>query len=179
MQIGARARVMYGATLDAEGSHIEVGEATVICENAVLRASAVSAAAQPVVTGDHVFVGPHATLLGCLIDRCAYLATATTVLQTARVGAGAVVAVGGLVHAGTVVPDEIFVPPHMLAVGDPLRLLAPGDQDVPAAVREVGFASVAFGVDAEWTDRIRRYERSTEVRVEEFGAHVHDELLNG
>jgi carbonic anhydrase/acetyltransferase-like protein (isoleucine patch superfamily) len=175
--IGPRARVMYGAVLDAEGSRIELGEAAVICENAVLRASAAAGADQPVVLGDHVFVGPHATLLGCTVGRCAYLATAATVLQTARLGAGAVVAVGGFVHAGTVVPDEFFVAPHTLAVGDPVRVLAPGSPEVPAAIRDVGFAGVAFGVDAEWTDRVKRYERTTEVRVDEFGAHAADDLL--
>jgi carbonic anhydrase/acetyltransferase-like protein (isoleucine patch superfamily) len=173
--VGPRARVMYGAVLDAEGSRIELGEAAVICENAVLRASAAAGSDQPVVLGDHVFVGPHATLLGCLVDRCAYLATAATVLQTARLGAGAVVAVGGFVHARAAVPAEFFVPPHTLAVGDPVRLLAPGSPEVPAAIRDVGFASVAFGVDVEWTDRVTRYERSAEVRVEEFGAHLDDE----
>jgi uncharacterized protein (TIGR02246 family) len=172
--VGPRARIMYGAVLDAEGSRIEIGEASVICENAVLRASAASRTDQPVVLGDHVFVGPHATVLGCTVGRCAYLATAATVLQTARVGAGAVVAVGGFVHACTVVPDEFFVPPHTLAVGDPVRVLASGDTEVPDAIRDVGFASVAFGVDAEWTDRIKRYERSAEVRVGEFGAHAAD-----
>jgi carbonic anhydrase/acetyltransferase-like protein (isoleucine patch superfamily) len=176
--IGPRARVMYGAVLDAEGSRIEIGEAAVICENAVLRASAVTGTDQPVVLGDHVFVGPHATLLGCEVGRCAYLATAATVLQTARLGAGAVVAVGGFVHVRTVVPDEFFVPPHTLAIGDPVRVLAPGSAEAPAAIREVGFAGVAFGVDAEWTDRVKRYERSTEVRVEEFGAHADDTLLD-
>jgi carbonic anhydrase/acetyltransferase-like protein (isoleucine patch superfamily) len=176
VRIGPRARVMYGAVLDAEGSRIEIGEATVVCENAVLRASAITGTDQPVVLGDHVFVGPHATLLGCTVERCGYLATSATVLQTARLGAGAVVAVGGLVHAGTVVPNEFFVPPHTLAVGDPPRLLAPGSAEAPDAIRQVGFARVAFGVDAEWTDRIRRYERSAEVRVEEFAAHADDEL---
>jgi carbonic anhydrase/acetyltransferase-like protein (isoleucine patch superfamily) len=178
VRIGPRVRVMYGAVLDAEGSRIDIDEATVICENAVLRASSAAGTDQPVVLGDHVFVGPHATLLGCLIDRCAYLATAATVLQTARLGAGAVVAVGGLVHAGTVVPDEFFVAPHTLAVGDPVRLLAPGSAEVPAAIRQVGFASVAFGVDADWTDRVHRYERSAEVRVKEFGTHATDDLLD-
>jgi carbonic anhydrase/acetyltransferase-like protein (isoleucine patch superfamily) len=177
VRIGPRVRVMYGAVLDAEGSRIEVGEAAVICENAVLRASSAAGTDQPVVLGDHVFVGPHATLLGCVIGRCAYLATGVTVLQTARVGAGAVIAIGGIAHARTVLPDEFFVGPHMLAVGDPVRVLAPGDPEVPAAIREVGFASVAFGVDAEWTDRISRYERTTEVRVEEFGAHAADEIV--
>jgi carbonic anhydrase/acetyltransferase-like protein (isoleucine patch superfamily) len=173
--IGPRARVMYGAVLDAEGSRIEVGEASVICENAVIRGSAATGADQPVMLGDHVFVGPHATLLGCTVGRCAYLATAATVLQTARLGAGAVVAVGALVHARTVVPDEFFVPPHTTAIGDPPRVLAPGDPGVADAIRAIGFAGVAFGVDAEWTDRISRYERSCEVRVAEFGAHVDDD----
>jgi carbonic anhydrase/acetyltransferase-like protein (isoleucine patch superfamily) len=176
VRVGARARVMYGAVLDAEGSRIEVGEAAVICENAVLRASAAAGADQPVVLGDHVFVGPHATLLGCTVGRCAYLATAAAVLQTARLGAGAVVAVGGFVHARTVVPDEFFVPPHTLAIGDPLRVLAPGDPEAPDAIRGIGFAAVAFGVDASWTDRITRYERIAEVRVAEFGAHTDDTL---
>jgi carbonic anhydrase/acetyltransferase-like protein (isoleucine patch superfamily) len=177
VEIGPRARVMYGAVLDAEASRIEVGEATVICENAVLRASAAAGADQPVVLGDHVFVGPHATLLGCLVGRCSYLATAATVVQTARLGSGAVVAVGAFVHAGAVVPEEFFVPPHTLAVGDPVRLLAPGSADVPAAIREVGFARIAFGVDMDWTDRTARYLRTAEVRVEEFGAHADDELI--
>jgi carbonic anhydrase/acetyltransferase-like protein (isoleucine patch superfamily) len=174
--VGPRTRVMYGAVLDAEGSRIELGEAAVICENAVLRASSSGDADQPVVLGDHVFVGPHATLLGCRVGRCAYLATAATVLQTARLGAGAVIAVGAFVHARAVVPDEFFVSPHTLAIGDPVRVLAPGSPEVPEAIREVGFAQVAFGVDTEWTDRVNRYERSVEVRVAEFGAH-RDDLL--
>ena len=176
--VGPRARVMYGAVLDAEGSRIEIGEAAVICENAVLRASAAAGLEQPVLLGDHVFVGPHATLLGCVVDRCAYLATAATVLQTARLGAGAVVAVGALVHAGAVVPDEYFVAPHTVAVGDPLRVLAAGSDEVPDAIRGVNYAGVAFGIDTEWTDRVSRYERSAEVRVEEFGAHADDEVVD-
>jgi len=175
--VGPRARVMFGAVLDAEGSRVEIGEATVIGENTVLRASAVTGTDQPVLLADHVFVGPHATLLGCVVGRCAYLATAATVLQTARVGAGAVVAVGGFVHAGTVLQDEYFVPPHTMAVGDPPRVLAAGSADAPEAIRGVNFAAVAFGVEAEWTDRISRYERTAEVRVAEFGAHAGDEVV--
>ncbi|PRX45868.1 carbonic anhydrase/acetyltransferase-like protein (isoleucine patch superfamily) [Prauserella shujinwangii] len=177
VRVGPRARVMYGAVLDAEGSRVEVGEAAVICENAVLRGSAV-AVDQPVLVDDHVFVGPHATLLGCAVGRCVYVATAATVLQGARLGAGSVVAVGALVHARTVVPDEYFVPPNTVALDAPVRLLAPGDPGLAEAVRRVGFAQVAFGVDAEWTDRISRYEHIAEVRVAEFGAHADDEVVD-
>lgn len=37
VRIGPRARIMYGAGLDAEGSRIRVGEACVVAENAVVR----------------------------------------------------------------------------------------------------------------------------------------------
>lgn len=178
VRIGPRARIMYGAVLDAEGAHIEVGEACVIAENAVLRATAVADPAQPVVLADHVFVSPQATLLGCLVERCAYLATGITVLQGARIGSGAVVAVGALVHARTAVPAEFFVPPMTVAVGDPIQVLGPDQpQELAAAIRDVNFAAAAFGVQAEWTDRIARYEQVTEVRVAEFAAHATDEVL--
>jgi carbonic anhydrase/acetyltransferase-like protein (isoleucine patch superfamily) len=178
VRVGPRARIMYGATLDAEGAHIEVGEACVIAENAVLRATAVADPPHPVILGDHVFVSPHATLLGCRVGRCAYLATGITILQGARLEPGAVVAVGALVHARTVLPTEYFVPPLSVAVGDPVRVIGSDrPEELTAAVRDVNFAAAAFGVQAEWADRIARYERITEVRVAEFGAHADDEVL--
>jgi carbonic anhydrase/acetyltransferase-like protein (isoleucine patch superfamily) len=175
VRIGPRARIMYGAVLDAEGAQIEVGQACVIGEHAVLRATGVGDPVRPVIVGDHVFVSPHATLLGAAIERCAYVATGATVLHGAHLSAGAVVAVGALVHANTIVPPEFFVPPLTIAVGDPVRVLTPDDaDDVRAAIKDVNFAATAFGVDAAWEDRIRRYERITEVRVAEFAAHVGD-----
>jgi carbonic anhydrase/acetyltransferase-like protein (isoleucine patch superfamily) len=180
VRVGPRARVMYGAVLDAEASRVEVGECAIVCEHAVLRATAAGGTERPVVLGDHAFVGPHATLLGCHVGRCAYLATGVTVLHAARVGAGGSVAVGALVHAGAVVPDELFVPPNMLAVGDPVRLLPPDDpQALGEAVRSTGFARLAFGVEAVWEDRIARYERTAEVRSREFAAHADDVVLPG
>lgn len=178
VRVGPRARVMYGAVLDAEGSYVEVGEACVISEQAVLRATAVGAAPRPVILGDHVFVGPHTTLLGCHVDRCCYLAAGATVLHGARLGAGAVVAVGALAHAGAVLASEMFLPPMTIAVGDPARILTTDRPDeVADAIKTVNFAAAAFGVEQEWTDRISRYERMAEVRVEEYAAHADDEIL--
>ncbi|MBE1580302.1 gamma carbonic anhydrase family protein [Amycolatopsis roodepoortensis] len=176
VEVAAHARVLSGAVLDAEGSRVTVGEYSIIGEHAVLRASAV-AGPQPVDVGDHVLVGPHATLLGCTVGRCSYLATAVTVLQTARLGEGTTVAVGALVHARTETPAEYFVPPFTVALGDPVRLLAAGDPALPDAIREVGFAETAFGATATWTDRIRRAEHATETRSAELGAHRDDVVL--
>jgi carbonic anhydrase/acetyltransferase-like protein (isoleucine patch superfamily) len=178
VRVGPRARVMYGAVLDAEASRVEVGECAIICEQAVLRATAAGGTPRPVVLADHVFVGPHATLLGCRVERCAYLATGATVLHAARIGAGGSVAVGALVHAGAVIPDEFFLPPNMIAVGDPVQVIAPDDPGALAkAVRSTGFARLAFGIEAAWDDRIARYEQTAETRSSEFAAHAGDVVL--
>jgi carbonic anhydrase/acetyltransferase-like protein (isoleucine patch superfamily) len=178
VRIGARARVLFGAVLDAEGSSIIVGEATIVAENAVLRATAVAGTPHPVVIGDHVFIGPQTTLLGCDIGRCVYFGTGATVLQGARLGAGAVVAVGALVHANTVLPEEFFVAPMTVAVGNPVRVVSPDRvEEMTEAVRQVNFAAAAFGVETDWEDRITRYEQIAEVRSREFAAHTDDEII--
>jgi carbonic anhydrase/acetyltransferase-like protein (isoleucine patch superfamily) len=178
VSVGPRSRVMYGAVLDSEASRVEVGECAIICENAVLRATSVGGADLAVVVGDHAFVGPHATLLGCTVEPACYVATGATVLQGATVGSGGVVAVGALVHANSVVPGEFFVPPNTIAVGDPVRIYAPGDGELPEAIRSANFARTAFGVQTAWEDRISRYRETAEVRSEEFGAHLEDDVLD-
>lgn len=173
--VGPRSRVMSGAVLDAEGSRIDVGECTIVCEQAVLRATAVGDEEQPVSVGDHAFISPHTTLLGCELGRSTYIATGATVLQGSRIEAGAVVAVTALVHGGTVLPSEFFLAPGMIAIGDPVTVYAPGDPAVPQAIKAVGFASRAFGVSTAWEDRVARYRQIAEVRSEEFRAHRDDE----
>lgn len=176
VHVGANARVMYGAVLDAEGSRVEIGAHTIVSEHAVLRATAVTDA--PVVLADHVFVGPHATVLGARVERCVYLAANATVLQAATVRTGACVAVGALVHARTVLPDEFFLPPHTTAVGDPVQVFGPDrPDDLAAAIAGVGFADAAFGVRTAWTDRVTRYREVAEIRSAEYAAHADDEAI--
>ena len=178
ISVGPRARVMYGAVLDSEASKVEVGATTIVCENAVLRATSAGGADLPVVVGDHTFVGPHATLLGCVVEPACYVATGATVLQGATLGSGAVVAVGALVHANTKVPSEFFVPPNTIAVGNPLQVYAPDDGALPEAIRSANFAQTAFGVRTPWEDRIQRYRETAEVRAQEFGSHLDDNVLD-
>ena len=178
VRIGPRVRILYGAVLDAEGASIEVGEASIISEHAVLRATAVGAEPLPVVIGDHAFISPHATLLGCAVERCCYVATGATVLQGVRMGRGAVLAVGALAHAGAVLPEEMFVPPMTVAIGDPAQVFTPDRPDELAeAIKGVNFAATAFGVQHEWSDRVARYERIAEVRAQEYAAHLDDEVV--
>jgi hypothetical protein len=59
---------------------------------------------------------------------------------------GGSVAVGALVHGGAVLPDEFFLPPSMVAVGDPVQVHPPVDPAAMGeAVRSTEFAKLAFG----------------------------------
>src|SRR5256884_9485348 len=154
VRIGPRARVLYGAVLDAEGASIDVAADCGISEHAVLRPMAVGETPHPVLLGDHVFVGPHATLLGCAVARCCYLASGATVLQGARLGAGAVVAVGAPAHAGALLPPEMFVPPMTVAIGDPAEIFTPDQPaDLANAIKGGNFPPAAVGGSHDREDR--------------------------
>lgn len=175
VQIGPRSRVMFGAVINSEGSAVEVGECSIVCENAVIRASKIEDSNHPVKIGEHAFISPHATLLGCSIESHAYIATGATVLQGAEVGKAAVVAVGALVHANTKIPPGFFLAPNAIAIGDPLRVYGPGDQDdVVEAIKSIAFTKIAFGVDPEPKDRVATMTRATEIRSKEFESHLND-----
>jgi carbonic anhydrase/acetyltransferase-like protein (isoleucine patch superfamily) len=180
VSVGARARILYGAVLDSEDSRVEIGECSIVSENAVLRATAAAETEAPVILGDHVFVGPHSTLLGCTVEGGAFIATGATVLQRAVVRPGAVVAVGALVHACTVIPPEFFVPPNTVAVGDPVTLYSPDEREkLMEAIKALGFARIAFGVGVTGRDRVSIYRDATETRSEEYSAHLNDVILDG
>jgi hypothetical protein len=98
----------------------------------------------------------------------------------AAVGNGAVVAVGALAHGGTQLPDEFFLAPGTIAIGDPPRIYAPSqDEELAQAIKEVGFAARAFGVTTAWQDRAKRYRETAEVRSREFATQADDEIING
>ncbi len=177
--VGPHTRVMYGAVIDSEASHISIGTCCIICENAVIRATKIEDINHPVQIGDHVFISPQATLLGCSVASHAYIATGATVLQGAEVGQGAVVAVGSLVHARTKIPEGFFLAPNTVAIGDPLRIYGPGDQDALVdAIKSIAFTKIAFGVTPLPEDRIATMTRATKIRSREFEKHSDDIILD-
>jgi len=179
VSIGKNSRVMYGSILDSEGSKVEIGDYSIICENAVLRATASGDRTYPVIIGDHVFISPQSTLIGCEIESNSYIATGATILHGALIQSGAAVAVGAFIHANTVVPANSFIPPNNIAIGDPIKIYRPKDQEALAkAIKSIEFAKVAFNVDAKWENRFERYRQATMVRSKEFGNHFDDEIID-
>ncbi len=178
VNIGPESRVMYGAIIDSEGSEIEIGECSIICENAVIRATASGDVDHPVSIGDHVFVSPQATMIGCTLESYSYIATGATILQGATIHRGAIVAVGAFVHARAAIPSDFFVPPNTIAIGDPVKIFSPDEKETLVdAIRSIGFTKIAFDVEPQVHDRLSVMKKATEVRSKEFESHFNDEIL--
>ena len=62
--IGAGCAVLNGAVIASEGAPVEIGEESVVMEQAVLRASGGESLSFPLKIGKHCIIGPHAYLAG-------------------------------------------------------------------------------------------------------------------
>ncbi len=144
VSIGENSRVLFGAVLTAEGGPVEVGQETVIMENAVIRGSK----RHPVRIGNHVLVGPRAYLTGCTVEDDVFLATGATIFNAAHIGAGAEVRINGVVHLRTRLLPGSLVPINWIAVGDPAEILPPGQHDRIWSIQQpLHFPRTVFGLE--------------------------------
>jgi len=153
--VGEDARILFGAVLTAEDGRIEVGERCVVMENALLRARA----AHPVLLGSDVLVGPHAHVNGAVVGEGSFLATGCALFPGVRLGRGVEVRIHGVVHVNTVLEDGAMVPIGWVAVGDPARVMPPGEHDAIWAVQEgLDFPGTVYGLprDAPARERMER-----------------------
>lgn len=157
--VGPHSRVLFGAVVTAEGGPVEIGANCVIMENAVVR----GVPRHPVVLGDNVLVGPHASLTGCVVEGDTRIATGAVVFNGARIGSGAELEFHAVVHVNTVVPAGTAVPMGWFAGGDPAELVAPGDSErIRELMGPLDYAGTVFGVgegDNPMPDIARRYAR--------------------
>ena len=113
VRIERDASVWFGCVLRGDVNRIEIGEATNIQDGSILHVDD----HRPCVIADHVHVGHHVNLHGCVVERGAMIGIGAIVLSGAHIGAGAIVGAGSVVLEGT------KIPPRMLAVGAPARVV--------------------------------------------------------
>ena len=141
--VGAHARILFGAVLTGEGGSAEVGEHSIVMENAILRASK----RHPLRVADHVLVGPQAYMTGCTVEEDVFLATGVRVFNGAVVKARAEVRINAVVHLKTVVPEGATVPIGWVAVGNPARILPAAEHDAIWEAQEpLNFSEFVFGL---------------------------------
>ena len=105
--------IWFGCVLRGDVNRIEIGEATNIQDGSIVHVDD----GCPCLIADHVHVGHHVNLHGCVVGRGAMIGIGAIVLSGARVGAGAIIGAGSVVLEGT------RIPPRTLAVGVPARVV--------------------------------------------------------
>ena len=105
--------IWFGCVLRGDVNRIEIGEATNIQDGSILHVDD----DHPCLISDHVHVGHHVNLHGCVVGRGAMIGIGAIVLSGARIGAEAIVGAGSVVLEGT------RIPPRTLAVGAPARVV--------------------------------------------------------
>ncbi len=144
VRIGPNSRIMFGATVIAEGGTITVGTNCVVLENAVLR----STIKHNLIIGSRVLIGPNAHVVGCEVEDNVFIATGAAIFHGARLGAGSEVRIHGVVHLKTYLPDNATVPIGWVAVGNPVQIMPPEQHDRIWAVQApLNFPQFVYGVD--------------------------------
>lgn len=113
VRLGRGSSVWYGSILRGDINEIIVGEYTNVQDLSVGHVDD----DKPLAIGDYVTIGHGAVVHGCTIGDCCLIGMRALVLSGATVGAGSVVGAGSLVREGA------DIPPGVLAVGSPARVI--------------------------------------------------------
>jgi carbonic anhydrase/acetyltransferase-like protein (isoleucine patch superfamily) len=173
VRIGAGSRIMFGASVIAEGKEIVIGRDCIIMEGAVVR----STDRHPTRIGSYSLIGPNAHVVGCRIDPCVFIATGAAVFHGAKLGFGSEVRVGGVVHLRTVLPKGSVVPIGWVAVGNPAKILPPEQHDrIWAVQKPLNFPRYVYGVERAAKGRTNMREIAQR-RSKALGRHRRDQIL--
>lgn len=115
VEIGPHASIWYHTVVRGDVDVVRIGAYTNIQDGSILHEHA----GFPLYVGERVTVGHRVLLHGCTVEDGAFIGMGATVLNGARIGAGSVVGAASLVLQG----QEI--PPGMLALGAPAKVIRP------------------------------------------------------
>ena len=175
--VGEGCYVDYGVVIASSGPPVRLGKGVVVLANAVIRSvGGHGRPAFPVRIGDESIIAPQVALAGCEIEERCYLATAVVVLQGARVGRGSRVAVGAVVHAGTVLEPASRVGLHSVAApdGENGALITADIREARDAIARADFFGRAFALDQPDQERLHR---DAAARLREEAAAWTDESI--
>ena len=113
--LGPHVSVWPGCVLRGDIEPIEIGEGTSFQDQSVAHTSR----GLPVKIGKRVVVGHRATIHGAVVGDDSMIGMGANLLDGAELGAGSILAAGALLTEGK------KVPPGMLAVGMPAKVIRP------------------------------------------------------
>ena len=129
VELGEGASVWYGAVLRGDVFPVRLGAGSNVQDNAVVH---VTTGRHATIVGCGVTIGHAVVLHGCRVGDRALIGIGSIVLDDAEIGEEALVGAGALVTPGT------LIPPRMLALGRPARVVRPLTAEELASVRASG-----------------------------------------
>ena len=125
VSIGGATRIMFGASIVAEGAPITIGDICIVMEMALSAAQMCMPRAP-----EHIcHVGPNSHLVDCVVEDCVFIATGASIFHGAVIEYGAKIRINAVVHLRTRFPRFSVVPIRCIAVGDPVAVLPPDQHD--------------------------------------------------
>jgi len=116
VKIGEHSSIWFNTVIRGDVHFIRIGTRTSIQDLSMLH---VTRKTHPLIIGDNVTAGHHVTLHGCTIGNRVLIGMGAIVLDGAEVGEGAIVG------AGALVTEKMKVPPGVLAIGIPAKIIRP------------------------------------------------------
>lgn len=113
VEIGEYASIWYNTVVRGDVDEVKIGAYTNIQDGAVLHEDG----GFPLYVGERVTVGHRAILHGCIVEEGCLIGMGAMVLNGAWIGAGSVIGAGSLVTRGQVIP------PGVLALGSPAKVV--------------------------------------------------------
>ena len=110
VEIGEESSIWMAAVVRGDVHWIKVGRRSNIQDGTVVH---VMRGTHPTTIGDNVTIGHAAVIHGCTIEDQCLIGMGAIILNGARIGAGSIVA------AGTLVVEDMHIPPRSLVMGSP------------------------------------------------------------
>jgi carbonic anhydrase/acetyltransferase-like protein (isoleucine patch superfamily) len=113
VELADRVSIWFGAVIRGDTEPIRIGARTSIQEHCVLHTDL----GFPMTIEEDCTIGHLAVLHGCTIGKGALIGIGAIVLNGAKVGAGSVIG------AGALVPENKEIPPGVIAMGAPAKVV--------------------------------------------------------
>jgi carbonic anhydrase/acetyltransferase-like protein (isoleucine patch superfamily) len=111
-------------------------------------------------------------VVGCTLDDEVFVATGAAIFHAAHVGRGCEIRIHGVVHIKTQLSAGTTVPIGWVAVGEPPRILPPGEHDAIWKLQQpLDFPLTVYGIDRARADMVT----ITRSLSQQLRTHLEDE----
>ena len=138
VEIGEESSVWMNVVMRGDVNHIRLGRRSNVQDGTIVH---VMNEAHPTMIGDEVTIGHGAIVHGCTIEDRVLIGMGAILLNGVRVGSDSIVA------AGSLVPEDVVIPPRSLAVGSPAKVRKTLSDAEVASILEYSTNYVRYRLD--------------------------------